>query len=390
MKKKLPTQRATPASKKLLATSKKSSSKFTGTHTESKFKRGKVETLKGLQKAENKAGESGGLRQRKSAAKKSGPPFENDFKGKPVSAAKNASFSERGKSVSKSDKPTRVKKNDLEGNNEVKNFTRSKTKPFHKKSFKKPKSDALTSRPKSVHDGIRLNRYIANSGICSRREADTLIQQGLIEVNGETVTEMGVIVKNGDVVRYDGRVLKPERNVYVLLNKPKDFITTTHDPEERKTVMALVANAAKERIYPVGRLDRQTTGLLLFTNDGELADKLTHPSQNVKKIYEAQIDRPLLPEDAEAILNGVYLDEGKATVDSMAILDETRKRLGLEIHIGWNRVVRRMFEAKGYKVVKLDRVVYAGLTKKDLPRGTWRYLTEEEVRGLKYFNTAAH
>jgi 23S rRNA pseudouridine2605 synthase len=245
----------------------------------------------------------------------------------------------------------------------------------------------VAKNPTDFKPGKRLNRYIANAGICSRREADKLIKEGLIEVNGKVVTELGVMVYDGDVVKYDGRVLKSEKNVYVLLNKPKDFITTTNDPQERKTVMNLVANACKERIYPVGRLDRQTTGLLLFTNDGELAEKLTHPSYQVKKIYEVELDRPLDPKDAEAIMDGLFFEEGKAVVDSMAVLDQTRKRIGIEIHIGWNRIVRRIFEAKGYKVERLDRVYYAGLTKKDLPRGTWRHLTEKEVIMLKHFKS---
>jgi len=233
-------------------------------------------------------------------------------------------------------------------------------------------------------EGIRLNKYIANSGISSRREADVLISQGLVSVNGEVITELGVIVKRNDVVKYDGRTLNPEKNVYVLLNKPKDFITTTNDPQERKTVMNLVANACKERIYPVGRLDRNTTGLLLFTNDGELAEKLTHPSHKIKKIYQVELDRPITPEDSQLMLDGLYFEEGRATLDSMAVLDESKKVIGLELHIGWNRIVRRIFEAKGYEVARLDRVLYAGLTKKDLPRGEWRFLTEKEVISLKY------
>ena len=188
-----------------------------------------------------------------------------------------------------------------------------------------------------------------------------------------------------DSVKYGNKLLSREKMVYLLLNKPKDFLTTTNDPEERKTVMALIANACKERIYPVGRLDRQTTGLLLFTNDGELTEKLTHPSHNVKKIYQVELNKPISEEDAEAILGGLYFEEGKATVDSMAVLDKTRTLVGIEIHIGWNRIVRRMFEAKGYEIVKLDRVSYAGLDKKDLPRSNWRILTEKEVVMLKHF-----
>lgn len=232
---------------------------------------------------------------------------------------------------------------------------------------------------------IRLNRYIANSGICSRREADVLIFDGLIKVNGKIVNEMGYKVMPGDSVKYGNKVLNREKMVYLLLNKPKDFLTTTNDPEERKTVMSLVANACKERVYPVGRLDRQTTGLLLFTNDGELTEKLTHPSHNIKKIYQVELDKPITEEHADEILKGLYFEEGKAIVDSMAVLDKSRKLVGIEIHIGWNRIVRRMFEVKGYEIVKLDRVSYAGLDKKDLPRSNWRILTDKEVIMLKHF-----
>jgi 23S rRNA pseudouridine2605 synthase len=244
-----------------------------------------------------------------------------------------------------------------------------------------------TKKPKFVpkeSDGtIRLNRYISNSGVCSRREADELISQGLVTVNGIVVTEMGVKVMPTDSVKYDGKTLKAERNVYVLLNKPKDFITTTDDPQERKTVMQLVSNAAKERIYPVGRLDRNTTGLLLFTNDGELAEKLTHPSRNVAKVYEVVLDKPITNEDLEKIKNGVRLFDGIATVDDVQIVNGNKNQIGIEIHIGRNRIVRRIFEHLGYEVVILDRVSYAGLTKKDLPRGSWRILTEREANRLK-------
>jgi 23S rRNA pseudouridine2605 synthase len=233
---------------------------------------------------------------------------------------------------------------------------------------------------------IRLNRYIANAGICSRREADQLIADGLIKVNNKVVTEMGFKVKPGDEVKYENKVLKREKFVYVLLNKPKDFITTTDDPEERKTVMDLVKNACDERIYPVGRLDRNTTGLLLLTNDGELAEKLSHPSHNVKKVYQVEIDKPITDEDFEKIKEGVDLEDGKAYVDDLAIITPDAQVLGIEIHLGRNRIVRRIFESLGYTVLRLDRVTYAGLTKKDLPRGNWRFLTEKEVIQLKHFS----
>jgi 23S rRNA pseudouridine2605 synthase len=197
---------------------------------------------------------------------------------------------------------------------------------------------------------------------------------------------MGYYVKKDDVVKYGRRLLNREKLVYVLLNKPKDFITTTEDPEERKTVMALVENACKERIYPVGRLDRNTTGLLLLTNDGELSEKLMHPSHNIKKIYQVDLDKPLTASDEAAIRAGVELEDGKAPVDELEVLSKDRDIVGLSIHLGRNRIVRRIFESLGYQVVRLDRVMYSGLTKKDLPRGNWRFLTEKEVINLKYFS----
>lgn len=245
---------------------------------------------------------------------------------------------------------------------------------------------AVTKQALSTDAGtIRLNRFIANSGVCSRREADNLIAMGLISVNGKVVTEMGYKVKPGDVVRYENRILRAEKPVYILLNKPKGYLTTTNDPQERKTVMHLIGNAVKERIYPVGRLDRNTTGLLLLTNDGELAEKLSHPSYNVKKVYKVELNRPLTKADFERILQGVQLEEGRAQVDNLAMISEDRKTIGIELHIGWNRVVRRIFEALDYEVVKLDRTLYAGLDKKDLPRGKWRFLTKEEIIRLKHF-----
>lgn len=208
---------------------------------------------------------------------------------------------------------------------------------------------------------------------------------GLVTVNGKVITEMGYKVNPTDDVRYEGRRLKAEKNVYILLNKPKGFITTTDDPQERQTVMALIEGACTERVYPVGRLDRNTSGLLLLTNDGELTDKLTHPSYNVKKIYKAELDKPLTKADFEKIRDGVQLEEGKAPVDDLAVVSEDGKTIGLEIHIGWNRVIRRIFEALGYDVVKLDRSVYAGLDKKELSRGHWRFLRDEEVIRLKHY-----
>ena len=248
--------------------------------------------------------------------------------------------------------------------------------------------DALPARKvkgKEESDSIRLNKFIANSGICGRREADDLIANGLITVNGEVVKEMGFKVKKTDRVVYQGKKINPEKPVYVLLNKPKDFITTTDDPMERKTVMKLVENACEERIFPVGRLDRNTTGLLLFTNDGELTAKLSHPSNEVKKIYQVTLDMPLTQNHEVEILAGLTLDDGDVKVDDMQVLSKDRTILGLEIHVGRNRIVRRLFAHLGYEVVALDRVMYAGLDKKDLKRGHYRFLTEQEVIRLKYF-----
>ncbi|MEI7594870.1 MAG: pseudouridine synthase [Bacteroidota bacterium] len=233
-------------------------------------------------------------------------------------------------------------------------------------------------------EGIRLNRYIAQAGICSRREADVMITSGAITVNGVIVTELGIKVKSTDKIQVGGETLKSEKFQYVLLNKPKDYITTVDDPQKRNTVMDLVRDACRERIYPVGRLDRNTTGLLMLTNDGELAKKLTHPRYRVKKIYHAELDKSLTQVDFDKIAQGFELEDGRVEVDEVAYISPTsKKEVGVEIHIGRNRIVRRMFEQLGYNVVKLDRVVFAGLTKKNLPRGRWRFLTEEELNRLK-------
>lgn len=258
-------------------------------------------------------------------------------------------------------------------------------KPYGKggpqKFVKKAKGDPLPT----FSEDVRLNKFIANAGICSRREADVLIQTGIVEVNGKIITEMGYKVKPTDEVKYDGRIIQSEKKQYVLLNKPKDFITTMDDPMGRRTVLQLVNNACKERIYPVGRLDRNTTGLLLFTNDGDLAKRLTHPRYEVTKIYHVELDRPISVEHVKALCAGVELDDGDfVKADVAEIIKDTRSReVGVELHSGKNRVVRRMFEAIGFKVVKLDRVKFAGLTKKDLPRGRWRHLDEKEVNFLK-------
>ena len=247
----------------------------------------------------------------------------------------------------------------------------------------KPKTPPPT--PKEYDGTIRLNKYIANAGICSRREADKLIAAGSVSVNGVVITEMGYQVHEGDVVNYGGETLRSERKRYFLLNKPKGFITTVDDPQERETVMMLIDGACKERIYPVGRLDRNTTGLLLFTNDGDLARRLTHPSAGVYKIYQVELDKPVTREDMKHLLEGVELEDGIAHVDDIQYVQNAadKRIVGVELHSGKNRIVRRLFEHLGYNVHKLDRVVFAGLTKKDLPRGRYRELTPQEVGYLK-------
>lgn len=231
---------------------------------------------------------------------------------------------------------------------------------------------------------IRLNKFLANAGICSRREADEFITAGVVSVNGVVVTELGTKVKRTDEIKSHDQPVNIERKVYVLLNKPKDCVTTSDDPQERKTVMDFVKGACKERIYPVGRLDRNTTGVLLLTNDGDLASKLTHPKYLKKKIYHVYCDKNVTKADLDQIVSGITLDDGEIHADAVSYASETDKsQVGIEIHSGKNRIVRRIFEALGYRVIKLDRVYFAGLTKKGLRRGDWRYLTEQEVNMLR-------
>ena len=241
-------------------------------------------------------------------------------------------------------------------------------------------------KPKDDSGLIRLNRYIANAGICSRRKADELIEAGVVSVNGIVINELGhKIDPIKDEIRYNGELLKREKMVYVLLNKPNDYITTTEDPQERRTVMHLVEKASRERIYPIGRLDRNTTGLLLMTNDGDLADKLSHPRSNITKLYQVELNKSLAQGDMNKIQYGLELEDGVIKPDSISYVTGGSKReIGIQIHSGKNRIVRRIFEHLGYEVVKLDRVIYAGLTKKDLTRGRWRYLDEKEVIQLKH------
>jgi len=253
-----------------------------------------------------------------------------------------------------------------------------------KKTGGKGKKPGGNSEKPESRDGIRLNRFIANSGVCSRREADGLISAGDIKINGKTVIELGTQVGPGDKVTYRGKRLSGERKVYVLLNKPKDCVTTVKDPQGRITVIDMVRGCCEERIYPVGRLDRTTTGVLLLTNDGEVAEALTHPSYNQKKIYHIHLARKITPSDMEKIAEGFELEDGFIRPDSVHYVESAdRKQVGMEIHSGRNRVVRRIFEHLGYSVSRLDRVYFAGLTKKGLSRGRWRFLTDREVARLK-------
>lgn len=266
-----------------------------------------------------------------------------------------------------------------------KRFDRDEEHPTHggRRGYRREK-DPEFDRPQATGE-IRLNKYLADSGICSRREADDLILAGAVTVNGEVVTELGTKVKTTDKVVYGGQTLNREKLRYVLLNKPKGVITTSDDPYERHTVMDLVEGACQERIYPVGRLDRNTIGLLLLTNDGELAKTLTHPSHNVKKLYHVTLNKPLTESDFEKIEKGLTLEDGPIEVDKIDYVtdDPTMREIGVEIHSGRNHIVRRIFESLGYEVVKLDRVMLAGLTKQNLPRGHWRFLTSAEISMLK-------
>ena len=268
------------------------------------------------------------------------------------------------------------------------NFTRESTEGINRMISRRPVVNGNDSNevpyPSPIQDTVRLNKFIANSGVCSRREADTLIQAGVVTVNGEVVTELGTKVNVfTDDIRFNGERLKGEEKVYIVMNKPKGFVTTASDPHAEKTVVDLVKNCPA-RVYPVGRLDKNTTGVLMLTNDGEIAERLTHPSYDKKKIYQVALDRPLSQEDFNRILEGVELTDGEIKADELEYIDANDKRkLGIEIHSGKNRIVRRIFETLGYNVKALDRVYFAGLTKKGLKKGEWRYLTEGEANILK-------
>jgi len=291
-----------------------------------------------------------------------------------------------GKSRPQKSRGQAKKKNTPEKKSNYAKFYKKDTKKAEDKDFKPKPVVKKTEYSGYDKEGyMRLNKYIAKSGVCSRREADKLIETGVISVNGKLVTELGFKVKRHDCVLMDGQLLTAEKLHYILLNKPKGFITTTDDPQERRTVMSLVKRATDDRIYPVGRLDMKTTGLLLFTNDGDLAKKLTHPKHRVRKVYQVSLDKPLTKNDMQKIVDGIELEDGLIQADKVAYVDgnDTKKEVGIQLHSGRNRIVRRIFEHLGYEVVRLDRVVFAGLTKKDLPRGKWRWLTPKEVDFLK-------
>lgn len=285
---------------------------------------------------------------------------------------------------------------------EKRELKKERERYFEQKRAEKPAPAGKTSRNRAGEENTRpapaikraapaeqmpLNKYLAHAGICGRREAAELVKKGLVKVNGAVIMEPGHKVMPRDEVKYNGKKIFPSRDlVYILLNKPKDYITTTDDERGRKTVLQLVSRATTERVYPVGRLDRNTSGVLLLTNDGELAQKLTHPSNQVKKVYSVTLNRPLEKKDFDKILAGIVLEDGPAQVDAMAFSNQKdRSEVGIEIHSGKNRVVRRIFEHLGYEVKNLDRVIFAGLTKKNIERGKWRFLSEKEVRDLKYF-----
>lgn len=307
--------------------------------------------------------------------------------------------SNAGRNRSSNDNPRHPRGPQARGNNKPgKSQSSAKPKPGERKSTPNGAHEAKRTpekkyyKPKrtqaenlaSKSDVMRLNRFLSISGICSRRDADKHIEAGLVTVNGKVVTELGTKVKPTDEVRYNGTAIKAEAKVYLLLNKPKGFLTTMDDPRARKTVMELIGGACKERIYPVGRLDRATTGVLLFTNDGDMAKKLTHPSAGARKIYHVQLDKKFKKPDFDAMMKGLELEDGVMAPDALAYLDDEKRNLiGIEIHSGKNRIVRRMFEHLGYEVVKLDRTSFAGLTKKRLNRGQFRFLTKDEVNFLK-------
>jgi 23S rRNA pseudouridine2605 synthase len=352
-------------------------------------------------------------RVRTAAPKERSERSERNF-SRPKRASYNPHFTEENRlkeEYTQSDRPARPTRSTRPARPEAKPYgKRTDSKPFEKRTeggfkgksgnnsrkpfgkseggFKgKPRTQERKSYPKfnpNKQTGeVRLNRFVAQSGICSRREADELITAGLVSVNGVIVTELGTKVMPGDEVKFNGEKIQGEHKVYLILNKPKGYVTTIEDDHAAKTVMELVAGACTERIYPVGRLDKNSLGLLLFTNDGDITRTLTHPSLKKKKIYEVALDKPLTRADFDTLAEGVDLEDGAAYFDEISWLKDDKKSVGVEIHSGRNRIVRRMFEHLGYQVTKLDRVYYAGLTKKNLKRGQWRFLTVDEVNRLK-------
>lgn len=314
---------------------------------------------------------------------KKGSGFEKFMKGKPSGAALKEKLKQEKRAQNKERKAFFEAKRQEEA--KAKRFEKDEPQPAGKKV--QPIKIEAPKKTGAKPAQMPLNKYLAHGGISSRRDAAELVKNGKVKVNGEVATEPGYKVKESDVVTVNGKKITPTGNlVYILVNKPKDYITTAEDPQGRKTVLELIQGATTERIYPVGRLDRNTSGVLLLTNDGDLAQKLTHPSNEIKKVYAVTLDRPLEAADFEKIRSGVVLEDGPVQVDAIGYTDAGDKRqVGVELHSGRNRIVRRLFEHLKYDVRGLDRVVFAGLTKKNVPRGKWRSLNEKEVRQLKYF-----
>lgn len=290
------------------------------------------------------------------------------------------------KNTTRSSRPSSGRKY---GSNRAQGGTRTEKRGSRASAWDKEKKTARPVRKSgkeaaaNIREGIRLNKYIANSGLCSRREADTYISTGLVSINDKIITELGTKVYPDDIVKFNGETIRNEEKVYIVMNKPKDFVTTVSDPHAKDTVVGLVKNKCSARVFPVGRLDKATTGVLLLTNDGDMADKLMHPSYEKKKIYHVFLNKRLKGTDMAALLNGITLEDGFIKADSISYVDNDETQVGVEIHSGRNRIIRRMFEHLGYKIKKLDRVYFAGLTKKNLRRGQWRFLTKDEIAMLK-------
>lgn len=322
--------------------------------------------------------QSGEERQRRS--------FNRDGEHRPFNRDNNREFSREGRQFNRSERPSGYRQRDEQGGGSRQRAERPAKKPVRTKSAYSageiPESYPRFAAPQQEGE-IRLNRYIAQSGLCSRREADALIADGKVTVNGVVVTEMGTKVQPTDEVCVNESRVVSEKKVYILLNKPKGFVTTVEDEHAAKTVMDIVKGACSERIYPVGRLDKNSLGVLLLTNDGDLTKTLTHPSYEKRKVYQVTLDKPLTKADMEQIVEGITLEDGFIQADEVSYVNESKREVGIEIHSGRNRIVRRIFEHQGYTVTKLDRVLFAGLTKKNLKRGQWRFLTPQEVAMLK-------